>query len=192
MSSTLMTHRGAVKVTRAQLADIPAPEPTPTWRPVSHAQLVSALTDILIIRGFAIRKEEFAVQSKGNLLFGVLDFSQDNGKADDDPTKMHWSMGFHTSQNKALALKIACGSRVVVCDNLGLSGSLIALYRRHTAQFDIHVELMKVELMKAVRAYETHAPRFIESLEALQEKKLSILESKTLTFELFRNKVLPL
>jgi hypothetical protein len=50
MSSMLLTHRGAIRLDRAQLANIPAPEPTDTWKPVSRAQLVSALTDILIIR----------------------------------------------------------------------------------------------------------------------------------------------
>jgi hypothetical protein len=55
MSSMLLTHRGAIRLDRAQLANIPAPEPTDTWKPVSRAQLVSALTDILIIRGFAIK-----------------------------------------------------------------------------------------------------------------------------------------
>ena len=36
----LIAHRGAEIVTREQLANYPAPEPTETWKPVSHLQLV--------------------------------------------------------------------------------------------------------------------------------------------------------
>ena len=86
--STLMTHRGSLRITRDELAQVPAPEPTETWKPVPHMELVNTLTDILTGRGFHVQKEEYAVQQKGNILFGVLDFTKG------DVTK--WALGFHT------------------------------------------------------------------------------------------------
>ena len=66
----LIAHKGAVTVTREELKNYPAPEPTETWKPVAHAQLVDTLTQVMADRGMHIEREPFAVQ--GTRLFGTL------------------------------------------------------------------------------------------------------------------------
>lgn len=74
MFSTLITHRGAIRISKKQLYDIPVPPATSTFRLIKHSDLVNLLTDHLRERHFLIRKEEYAIQNQGSLLFGVIDF----------------------------------------------------------------------------------------------------------------------
>ena len=67
----LIAHRGAEIVTRDDLKNYPAPEPTSTWKPVSHLQLVETLAGVMADRGLHITREQFAVQ--GAKLFGTFD-----------------------------------------------------------------------------------------------------------------------
>ena len=50
----LIVHRGAVRVTRDQLAEVPTPPATPTWKPIPHALLVSALHEECGRRGIQV------------------------------------------------------------------------------------------------------------------------------------------
>ena len=58
----LIVHRGAVRVTRDQLTEVPTPPATPTWKPIPHALLVSALHEECGRRGMQVVQEEYAVQ----------------------------------------------------------------------------------------------------------------------------------
>ena len=49
MSATLVAHKGAVRVSRAELATIEPPAATKTWKPVTHAELVRMLTEQLYV-----------------------------------------------------------------------------------------------------------------------------------------------
>ena len=68
----LIVHRGAVRVTRDQLAEVPTPPATPTWKPIPHALLVSALHEECGRRGMQVVQEEYAVQRQQTMLFGVM------------------------------------------------------------------------------------------------------------------------
>src|SRR6266849_8073596 len=72
---TLITHRGAVRIPKAELMTIEPPAATDTWKPVAHGVLVNTLTDVLSTRGIAVKREEYAVQRQGHILFGVMDLA---------------------------------------------------------------------------------------------------------------------
>jgi len=55
---SLLVHRGATRVTRAELADIEAPPATATWKPIPHVTLVSAIHEELIHRNIAVVQED--------------------------------------------------------------------------------------------------------------------------------------
>jgi hypothetical protein len=46
----LLVHRGATRVTRAQLIDFETPPATATWKPIPHATLVGAIHEELTRR----------------------------------------------------------------------------------------------------------------------------------------------
>ena len=50
------------------------------------------------------------------------------------------AIGIRTSNDKSLALQLAIGYRVFVCDNMSFAGDLIALRRKHTGNLDLHKE----------------------------------------------------
>ena len=112
MSGVLTPNRSRI-VTREQLARIPTPIATSTFRPVAHAELVDMLTRRLQERGVQIAKQEYAVSANDQQIFGKLDFVTGI-----EMPGLGRAMGFHAANDKSLAINIVAGVRVVVCDNL--------------------------------------------------------------------------
>src|SRR5439155_17056412 len=74
MSGLLLSSNG--KITRAELRQIPAPEPTPTHQPLAHYRIVEALLETLGFRHIQVTREEYAVSPDCMRLFGFLDLEQ--------------------------------------------------------------------------------------------------------------------
>src|SRR5205807_7863221 len=68
----LMVHRGATRMTRAELVDIEPPPATDTHKPIKHSVFLDTLHEELDRREIGVTKEEYAVQRQGNYLFGVM------------------------------------------------------------------------------------------------------------------------
>lgn len=122
----LILHCGAEKMTREELRAIPTPQPTRTWKPVSHFEAATLVAFEAESRGYSIAQEEYGVTPTGTKMFGVLRFAQ-QGLAG-----MTRALGIRNSNDKSLALSIVAGERITVCDNLLLSGS-ITIHRKHTS-----------------------------------------------------------
>ncbi len=71
----LMSHVDTDIVTRAELRAIPTPEPTSTFRPIPHIELVESLDLVLAKNQITIREEKFALRRDGSVLFGVLELA---------------------------------------------------------------------------------------------------------------------
>jgi hypothetical protein len=180
MTGTLY-HAQSSLVTREQLLAIPPPPATSTWRPIAHGDLVAAIDRQLLVRGITIRNETFAVQRDGARLFAVLDLSIESSG------DCCAAMGIRTANDRSMALEIAVGVKVFVCDNLAFSGDLIALRRKHTAKFDLNADISR-----AVDRYQAHLLALQRTLAAVREDPISEEEAKGLIFEAFRDEILPL
>src|SRR5688572_3490583 len=123
MSGRLIAHVGAEYIDREGLRLLETPQGTDTWQPIPHFELVTALEGQLRARGISIVRESFAVQKAK--LFGVLDtdyqVTEEGGAA----------VGIRTANDKSLALQLAIGYRVFVCDNMSFNGDLIAVKKKH-------------------------------------------------------------
>lgn len=181
MSGTLIAHRGAVCIPKEELMKIEAPAPTQTWRPVSHGVLVNTLTEILFNRGIAVKKEEYAIQREGNLLFGVMDLVW--GQTAD----YYAALGIRTSNDKSFAIQIAIGARVIVCDNLLMSGELIALKRKHTAG----LELVD-ELTAGIHRYELGYQQYTKQIDFLQRTPWTATEAHERIYMIFAKRIVPI
>ncbi len=151
MSGRLIAHAGAEYIDREGLRMLETPQGTDTWTPIPHYDLVVALEGQLKARNINIVKEQFAVQKAK--LFGVLDTNYqmtEEGGA---------SIGIRTANDKSLALQLAIGYRVFICDNMAFHGDLIALKRKHTANLDLHTEF-------ALRSTAFSSPRLAAALAA--------------------------
>lgn len=181
IGGTLITHRGAVRIPKAELMIIEPPAATDTWKPVAHRVLVNTLTEVLFSRGLAVKKEEYAVMREGNILFGVLDLVW-GGTID-----YYAALGLRTSNDKSFAIQIAIGARVIVCDNLLMAGELIALRRKHTAGLAL-VE----ELTAGIRRYELGYQQYTRHLDFLQRTSWSPREARERIYEVFARRIVPL
>ena len=180
MPGTLI-YKNSQLVTRDQLPSIPTPAPTATWRPIAHADLADAIERELGKRDLAIRTQQYAVQRDGARLFGVMDLSRDM------TGEFSASLGLRTSNDKSMAVEIAVGVRVFVCDNLAFSGDLIALRRKHTSGFDL-----EAEIERALDRYEAQLGVLNGRIEDLQNSKILDEDAKALIFDIFRERILPL
>jgi hypothetical protein len=124
---SLIVHKGGHLVTRDDLSMIPLPEATESYMPVPHNHLADSLSAIgqNILRGFTLHKEQYAIAREGSQLFGVIVFKKDH-------SELGLSIGFRNSYDKSMAIGIAIGAEVFVCDNLAFTGD-IAVLRKHTA-----------------------------------------------------------
>jgi hypothetical protein len=176
-----LSHSHSDLVTREQLMMIPAPASTATWRPIPHGDLITAIDRQLQVRGISIKGEQFAVQREGARLFAVLDLSIDR------TGEFCASMGVRTANDRSLALEIAVGVKIFVCDNLTFSGDLIALRRKHTVRFDLNADVSR-----AVDRYQAHLVRLRDQIAGIQATALTDLQAKVMIVDAFKAEILPL
>jgi hypothetical protein len=178
MAGRLVAHAGAEYIDRDGLKLLETPPATDTWTPIPHYSLVVALEGQLLARGITIVKEQFAVQKAK--LFGVLDtdyqVTEEGGAA----------IGIRTANDKSLALQLAIGYRVFICDNMAFHGDLIALKRKHTANLDLHKEFAE-GIGRYVRGY----PKLQENITWWKERTISKERGKQLIYDIFNQKIVP-
>jgi hypothetical protein len=168
-------------VTRAELLAIPPPPSTPTWKPIAHADLIQAIDRQLLVRGITIAKEQFAIQRGGARLFGVLDLAYE------ETEEFCAALGIRTANDRSMALEIAVGVKVLVCDNLTFSGDLIALRRKHTARFNLNADISI-----AIDRYQEHLRTLQGQIGRLKERALPDDQAKLMIFEVFAVEILPI
>src|SRR5882762_4523367 len=178
MSGRLIAHSGAEYIDREGLQTLETPQPTDSWTPIPHYALVTALEGQLKARGISIVKEQFAVQKAK--LFGVIDtdyqVTEEGGAA----------IGVRTANDKSLALQLAIGYRVFVCDNMSFAGDLIALKRKHTANLDLHSEFAQ-----GIGRYVQGYGKLQENINWWKERTVSKERGKQLIYDIFRQKIVP-
>jgi hypothetical protein len=123
---TLLLHSGGETASMEELAAIPLPKETHSYKPVSHQALASMLGAMAsdLLPEFELVNTQFGLARDGQQMFGVHTFK--NGSS-----AMGLSIGFRNSYNKSLSVGIAVGGQVFVCDNLCLQGDVTVL-KKHT------------------------------------------------------------
>jgi hypothetical protein len=171
----------AQEVSRKALTSIPTPEPTDTWKPIAHIDVVDTLTDRAAARGLKIKSERFAVldgtlyprpgmqvELKGARLFGSLDFAPVPGMP--FPAGCTPSAGLRNSHDKTFALSILSGARVFVCSNGVLSAEHV-ISRKHTSRIDLvqSIDAALDNFMNSIRDFQ----QMYDRLRGLSLRKTS-------------------
>ena len=178
---TLIVHRGGHMVTRDDLSLIPLPEATQSYMPVPHNHLAETLSTIGqdILNGFTLSKEQYALAREGNQMFGVLVFKRDH-------SELGLSIGFRNSYDKSMAIGIAIGAEVFVCDNLALTGDITVL-KKHTANVWASLEDTAIStLYRSQRNFE----KIIEDSVSMKGKAIENSDAFKMIGLLFGNGVL--
>lgn len=153
----LMAHAGTSKVSRADLALIPAVEETDTFKPIAHSLLIDRLEEALAFRHIQIVRDEYAVSPDGMRLFGLLEL---NAEYED----LRFAIGLRNANDKSMRLGMVAGYRVFVCDNMALSGDFKPLLAKHTKNFDL-IESLSTGVDRIQRGWQPLR-------EAIQYKRL--------------------
>lgn len=178
-------------VTAAELAMLPEPEARGSvHEPIPHHLLVAALRVEAQERGYDVRREQLALGMSGSAIFGVMDLmppgvvNVDYAEPADESRGL--SIGFRNSTNSTLAVKVVAGTRVFVCDNLALSGDLIALQRRNTRGLDV-----EAAIKEGFDKFLQHASALDRHVARMQAAAISDMAAKARIFDAFAQRVVP-
>ncbi len=141
---TLLLHKGAEPATIEQLAMIPLPQETRSYKPVAHHDLANMLSSMAanLLPEFELVNTQLGLARDGQKMFGVHTFK--NGDS-----ALGLSIGFRNSYDRSLSVGIAVGASVFVCDNLMLTGDLTVL-RKHTS--NVHADIDSLALSAIYRS----------------------------------------
>lgn len=178
---SLIVHSGGNVVTKDDLAQVPVPEATESYVPVPHNYLAETLLTIGrdILTGFRLEDEQYALARGGNQMFGVLAFR--NGGSE-----MGLSIGFRNSYDKSMAVGIAIGAKVFVCDNLAFTGDITVL-RKHTSNVWSSLENIAISTLYRSRK---NFHRIVDDSETLKDRLLDNNEAFKMIGLLFGHNVL--
>lgn len=185
-NSTLVVHCGGVRRTREELATLHTPSPTATWRPIPHADLVSALNDGLVTQGVNVTREEYCTLGKDDAkLLGTMDLRIPNL----DTSDFSMGLGLRAANDKSLSIQVVCAARTFVCDNWAFSGSAGAVFlkRKHTARLNI-----RAVVPNAVDQFLERAGMFRQDIDRMRNLALSDGRAKEIIHDAFAGGVMPL
>ena len=118
-------------VGRDEIALVPTPEATASWKPVPHSDVIDAVTEVVKAHNWQILEEQYGLARDGQRMFGVMRINR--------TSSTEWSrcIGIRNSHDRTLALGLSAGLSVRVCSNLMFGGSTI-LKRRHTSRIELN------------------------------------------------------
>jgi hypothetical protein len=96
------------------------------------------------------------------------------------------AVGFRHATDKSLSIQIAVGARVFVCSNMSFSGDLIAI-RKHTSKLDLGEEMDRA-MFKYMKGF----AKLKEDIEHQKEAVLDDRKAKTLIYDIFSQRIVPL
>jgi len=162
---SLLMHKGGQRASLNDLKQVPLPEETESYKPVSHYDLAINLARTCngLLNGYHFRKSQYGLAKKGNQMFGIHTYINDHHES------MGLSIGFRNSYDKSMSVGIAVGASVLVCDNLALTGD-IAVMRKHTVNVWEDLEEM---IITTIYRSQHNFSRIVEDSEAMKQRPLT-------------------
>ena len=169
----LLTHTGAHKLSRPELVHILPPEPTETFKPISHAELVKGMIEGLAFRHINVIRDEYAVSEDGMKLFGILDLESGFDGA-------RYALGLRNANDKSMRLALTVGYRVFVCDNMAFHGDFTPVLAKHSKHFNL-IDAIDVGLGRMQRNFEPMR----KQVEGWRDTQLSDDQAKLIIYRAF-------
>lgn len=184
-NSNLVVHCGGIRRSREELATLHTPAPTATWKPVPHAELVSALIEGLASNGVDVTREDYCTLGRDDAkLLGTMDLRV----RDLDTPDLAMGLGLRAANDKSLSIQVVAACRVFVCDNLCFSGSSGAVFlkRRHTARLDV-----RALVPGAVDQFLERSEAFRVDIDRMRNHSLTDGRAKEIVHDMFASGVMP-
>ena len=118
-------------VGRDEIALVPTPAATASWKPVPHVEVIDAVTDVVRAHNWQILDEQYGLARDGQRMFGVIRINR--------TSSTEWSrcIGIRNSHDRTIAVGLTAGLTVRCCSNLMFGGSMV-LKRRHTSRIELN------------------------------------------------------
>lgn len=142
----LIAMRDARYIGRQDLRELATPEGTRTHKPIPHAEVVEALIDTLGFRHLKVVQDSYALTKDGNRMFGVL-------QLDASELGVQFCLGLRNSHDKAFALSVVAGYKVLVCSNLSFGGDFKVVSRKHSSNFNL-LDTLSIAVDQVHRGFE--------------------------------------
>ena len=99
-------------VGRDEIALVPTPVATASWKPVPHSEVIDAVTDVVKAHNWQILDEQYGLARDGQRMFGFMRINKTHSP--------EWSrcIGIRNSHDQSIAVGLAAGLCVKVCSNL--------------------------------------------------------------------------
>lgn len=179
----MLIHCGGERVPMRKLAEVPLPEATDTYYPISHTAIAELLRETVTELG-EVTEEEYALNREGAHAFGLLSLKVGDGSGADYRQLV---VGWRNSYDRSIAVGIGSGDRMLVCDNLCFRGSGYTAIRRHTRHGWEDVQRMAEEAVSTARMTWRDTGLFYE---ALREVDVDTIEGFRLIGHALGEKVL--
>jgi len=154
-------------------------------KPVPHAALVDAIHNEIALRGYEVKREQLALGKDGAALFGVIDLQPSTALAVRDDRGQ--SFGFRNATDQSMSIQAVAGSRVFVCDNLALSGSMFAMKRKNSTRLDL-----SDAVATGFDKFAIHIQTLEVQIERLSGTKLSDARAKIVAYDVFASGIVPI
>lgn len=118
-----MSYEFGYKSTEQEVRNVPEPEWTDTWHPISHSRCIDVLNTTMNERKLNVTNRVFSLSKDGTQVYGTLVF----GNGDELSQTIIW----RNAINKYFSFGICGGTHAWVCSNLMMSGEFVE-FRRHT------------------------------------------------------------
>ena len=117
-------------VGRNEIAVVPTPTGTTSWKPVPHMDVIDAVTEVVKAHNWQILDEQYGLAREGQRMFGVMRINNSSSR--------EWSrcIGIRNSHDQSLSVGLAAGISVMCCSNLAFGGAMV-LKRRHTSRIEL-------------------------------------------------------
>ena len=117
-------------VGRNEIATVPTPTGTTSWKPVPHMDVIDAVTEAVKAKNWQSLDEQYGLAREGQRMFGVMRINNSSSP--------EWSrcIGIRNSHDQSLSVGLAAGISVMCCSNLAFGGAMV-LKRRHTSRIEL-------------------------------------------------------
>ena len=117
-------------VGRNEIATVPTPTGTTSWKPVPHMDVIDAMTEVVKAHNWQIVDKQYGLAREGQRMFGVMRINRTSSP--------DWSrcIGIRNSHDQSLSVGLAAGISVMCCSNLAFGGAMV-LKRRHTSRIEL-------------------------------------------------------
>jgi Domain of unknown function (DUF932) len=176
----LMAHVGASKLARPELAQILPPEPTDTFKPIAHAELVRQVIEGLSFRHINVVRDEYAVTEDGMKLFGIMDLETTFEGC-------RFSLGLRNANDKSMRLGLTVGYRVFICDNMAFHGDFTPVLAKHSKHFNLQ-DAIDMGLGRMQRNFDPMR----KQVEGWRANQLTDGQAKTIIYDAYLDEELAL